>query len=56
MRRHIHKDRADYLVFCGEWNIGCIYEIRGGPDQMRLQGKSGVLRFSAAARWPSRRV
>jgi hypothetical protein len=31
----IDKDRADYLVFCGEWNIGRIYEIRGGPDHLR---------------------
>ena len=26
---------ADYLIFCGEWNIGRIYEIRGGPDHLR---------------------
>jgi hypothetical protein len=31
----IDKDRADYLIFCGEWNIGRIYEIRGGPDHLR---------------------
>jgi hypothetical protein len=24
----IDKDRADYTVFCGEWNIGRIYEVR----------------------------
>ena len=24
-------DRPDYTVFCGEWNIGRIYEVRGGP-------------------------
>jgi hypothetical protein len=28
----IDKDRADYTVFCGEWNIGRIYEVRGGPE------------------------
>jgi hypothetical protein len=22
-------------VFCGEWNIGRIYEVRGGPDSLR---------------------
>jgi hypothetical protein len=26
---------ADYLMFCGEWNIGRIYEIHGGPDHLR---------------------
>ena len=31
----IDKDPADYLIFCGEWNIGRIYEIRGGPDHLR---------------------
>jgi hypothetical protein len=31
----IDKDRADYSVFCGEWNIGRIYEVRGGPDDLR---------------------
>ena len=28
----IDKDRADYTVFCGEWNI---YEVRGGPEYLR---------------------
>ena len=31
----IDQDRADYTVFCGEWNIGRIYEVRGGPDSLR---------------------
>jgi hypothetical protein len=22
-------------VFCGEWNIGRIYEVRGGPEHLR---------------------
>ena len=30
-----YKDHADYLIFCGGWNIGRIYEIRSGPEQMR---------------------
>jgi hypothetical protein len=28
----IDKDRADY---CREWNVGRIYETRGGPDSLR---------------------
>jgi hypothetical protein len=31
----IDKDSADYTVFCGEWNIGRIYEVRGGPAHLR---------------------
>ena len=31
----IDQDRADYAVFCGEWNIGRIYEVRGGPEHLR---------------------
>ena len=31
----IDKDRTDYTVFCGEWNIGRIYEVRGGPEHLR---------------------
>jgi hypothetical protein len=31
----IDQDIADYLIFCGEWNIGRVYEIRGGPDHLR---------------------
>ena len=22
-------------MFCGEWNIGRIYEVRGGPEHLR---------------------
>jgi hypothetical protein len=32
----VDKERADYTVFCGEWNIGRIYEVRGGPEHLRL--------------------
>ena len=28
----IDKDRPDYTVFTGEWEIGRIYQTRGGPD------------------------
>jgi hypothetical protein len=31
----IDKDRPDYTVYCGEWDIGRIYETRGGPDSLR---------------------
>ena len=29
------KDRPDYTVFTGEWEVGRIYETRGGPDNLR---------------------
>jgi len=29
------KDRPDYTVFTGEWEVGRIYETRGGPDSLR---------------------
>ena len=32
----IDRDRADYTVFCGEWNIGRIYERNGFPDEVRF--------------------
>ena len=31
----IDKDRPDYTVFTGEWQVGQIYETRGGPDNLR---------------------
>jgi hypothetical protein len=31
----IDKDRPDYGVFTGEWEIGRIYQTRGGPDGLR---------------------
>ena len=39
----IDKDRADYSVFCGEWNIGRIYEVRGGPDHASKLGLEGIV-------------
>jgi hypothetical protein len=33
----IDKDRPDYTVFTGEWEIGRIYQTRGGPHS---QGRS----------------
>ncbi|HET7255097.1 MAG TPA: hypothetical protein VFJ46_15160 [Xanthobacteraceae bacterium] len=31
----IDKDRQDYTVYVGEWAIGRIYEVRGGPESLR---------------------
>jgi hypothetical protein len=31
----IDKDRADYTVYSGRWDVGRIYETRGGPESMR---------------------
>ena len=31
----IDKDRPDYTVVTGEWEVGRIYETRGGPDNLR---------------------
>ena len=31
----IDKDRPDYTVYCGEWDVGRIYQTRGGPDSLR---------------------
>ena len=32
----IDKDRPDYTVFSGEWEIGRIYQTRGGSRQFAL--------------------
>ena len=31
----IDKDRPDYTVYSGDWDVGRIYQPRGGPDSMR---------------------
>ena len=31
----IDKDRQDYTVSTGGWDIGRIYESRGGPEDQR---------------------
>ena len=31
----IDKDRADYTVCTGAWEVGRIYRTRGGPDNLR---------------------
>ena len=32
----IDKDRPDCSVYSGEWEVGRIYQTRGGPDSLRL--------------------
>ena len=34
-RLRIDKDRPDYTVFTGEWDVGRIYETRGGTEKTR---------------------
>ena len=31
----IDKDRPDCTVYTGEWEVGRIYQSRGGPDSLR---------------------
>jgi hypothetical protein len=31
----VYKDRQDYTVYCGEWNVGRIYETRGDAREPR---------------------
>ena len=31
----IDKDRPDLTVYCGEWEVGRIYETRGAPGSLR---------------------
>ena len=42
----IDKDRPDYIVCSGQWDIGRIYQTRGGPDSLRwfwsMTVKTGV--------------
>jgi hypothetical protein len=30
-----YKDNVDYNIFSGEWLIGRIYEVRGGPEHLQ---------------------
>jgi hypothetical protein len=30
-----NKDRSDYTVYSGQWNVGRNYEVPGGPDNLR---------------------
>jgi hypothetical protein len=31
----IDKDRPDYTVLTGEWEVGRIFQTRGGPERLR---------------------
>jgi hypothetical protein len=31
----VYKDVPDYVVFCGDWCIGRIYQTRTGPESLR---------------------
>ena len=31
----IDKDRPDYIVCTGEWEVGRMYQARGAPDSLR---------------------
>ena len=35
----IDKDRPDYTVYSGEWNVGRIYQTRGGPTVRAGSGR-----------------
>ena len=35
LKSGVDKDRPDYTVVTGEWEVGRIYETRGGPDNLR---------------------
>jgi hypothetical protein len=35
----IDKDRPDYTVYSGKWEVGRIYQTRGGPDNLRCFGQ-----------------
>ena len=47
-----YKDSVDYSVFCGEWCIGRIYQMRTGPADLRwfwalyAPSKPGDMRIS----------
>jgi hypothetical protein len=32
----IDKDRPDYTVYSGDWDVGRNYQTRGGPDKSAL--------------------
>ena len=38
----IDKDRQDFTIYSGEWAVGRIYEVRGGPDHLRWFGSLTV--------------
>ena len=38
----VYKDVPDYGVFCGEWCIGRIYEVRARPQTFAGSGALGL--------------
>ena len=48
----IDKDRPDYAVYSGEWEIGRIYQTRGGPDSLRWFWSLDRQRSDDALCWP----
>ena len=51
----IDKDRPDYTVYTGEWEVGRIYETRGGAvseELARLEGLGQVGRVALASLSP----
>ena len=48
----IDKDRPDYAVYCGGWNVGRIYQTRGGPDSLRWFWSMTRQRSDDALGWP----
>ena len=51
----IDKDRPDYTVYTGEWEVGRIYETRGGAvseELGRLEGVGQVGRVALASLSP----
>ena len=34
----IYED-PDYTVYSGRWDVGRMYETRGGPDSLRFSGR-----------------
>ena len=35
----IDKDRPDYIVYCGGWDVGRIYQTRGVPTVCAGSGR-----------------
>ena len=56
----LDKDRPDYTVYCGEWDVGRIYETRGRPESLRwfwsMTGNGPMTRSGHVATFPSWRA
>ena len=55
----IGKDRPDYTVYTGEWEVGRICQTRGGPDSLRwfcsLTVNGPMTRADRVATWKRQR-